>query len=379
MKVLFCGRLDLLKVLGGDTVQVLETKRALERKGLSIDICEEAIPDVRGYDLVHLFNTQFPEIGLPQIRAIKDAGKPVALSTIYWSMDEVFKSADFLRHELVIKIIPRIASLRPEILGPAVMKLGGLRSGVRAMIRELLDRADVLLPNSVAELEILARVFDYPMARAKSQIVINAVKPIPQQVPLSEASKEKLDRLPCEFVMEAARIEAVKGQLQLLRGTARHCPSLPIVFVGAARASTYTEEVFRTMRGREVFHVDVVPHDELPHFYRRARVHALPSLRESPGLSSLEAAACGSNCVVGVHAPVQEYFGTDAWVCDPNDADSIGKAVAAAWGAPKNANLGARVRGELTWDRAADQTLEAYRRILPQAELFKVAGQAQKD
>lgn len=365
MRVLFCSRLDLLDVIGGDTVQVIETKRALEHLGLHIDVCTIAEPDVSSYDVVHLFNTQFPDVGLPQIRHVKKAGKPIALSTIYWERDPTFASHDVLRYDAFGKLVNRIGPFHPASIGRALHMLENFRMDTSKKIRTMLEIADVLLPNSVAELEILVSTFNYPMARSKATVVVNAVKPMSENPSLSEESKAKLLALPERFVMEAARIEPVKGQLQLLRATKLWCPEVPIVFVGGARKSPYVDAVREEMgRRSNVFHLDVIPHDELPPFYTRAGLHVLPSLRESPGLSTLEAAVYGCNCVVGIHAPVQEYFGTDAWVCDPGDVDSIGRAVKAAWAAPLNPALGRRVREEFTWTRAAEQTLGAYDQLL---------------
>jgi len=366
MKVLFCSRLDILKVLGGDTIQILETKAALERRGLEIDIGTVAEPDVRGYDLVHIFNTQFPILGLPQLRAVKRQGCKVALSTIYWDLDALFRSRDYLTFDCKLWV--------PAYLGAGTVRgLGQLRqiyfehrTKFRHMIRQMLVEADALLPNSVAELEILVHHMDYDMARAKAFVVPNAVKPPSSEVQLSDKSQALLASLPERYVMEAARIETVKGQLQLLRAATKWCPDLPLVFVGGhAEPSPYFDEFERERRKHGNAHyLAIVPHDELPAFYARAKVHALPSLRESPGLSTLEAALAGANCVVGVHAPVQEYFGNDAWVCDPEDIDSIGQAIKAAWTSPHHARLRERIQREFTWDRAAEETLRVYELVL---------------
>jgi glycosyltransferase involved in cell wall biosynthesis len=366
MKVLFCSRLDILKVLGGDTIQILETKAALERRGLRIDIGTEAEPDVSGYDLVHIFNTQFPALGLPQLRAVHRQGCKVALSTVYWDIDAVFRSRDYLMFDQKIGMLSHLGSTAVRGLGQLMQLYFELRTSYRHMIRQMLVEADALLPNSVAELEILVHQMDYTMARAKAFIIPNAVKPTPTDAKLSDKSKTLLESLPDRYVMEAARIESVKGQLPLLRATAKWCPDIPLVFVGGhATPSGYFDEFERECRRHgNARYLGIVPHEELPAFYARAKVHALPSLRESPGLATLEAALAGANCVVGVHAPVQEYFGCDAWVCDPDDVDSIGQAVRSAWTSPNHARMRERIQRELTWDRAAQETLRAYEFIL---------------
>lgn len=364
MKVLFTGRLDVLKVLGGDTVQILQTKAALERRGLTIDVAEVVEPDVRGYDLVHIFNTQFPDVGLPQLRWVKKNGCPVVVSTIYWDLKAVYANADVLQYDVRGRLA-RLGTYAPALAGRLVTLLRDAGSKFRNKVREMLIGADALLPNSVAELEIVINDFDYPMARSKSFIVPNAVNPTPDNPPLSPANAALLASLPERYVMEAARVETVKGQLQLLRAMDKWCPELPVVFVGGRHPSPY-EAAFSAQLARRANarHVGIIPYDELPHFYARAKVHALPSLRESPGLASLEAALAGSNCVVGIHAPVQEYFGQDAWTCDPDDVDSVGRAVRRAWDAPPNQSLRKRLLRDFTWERAAEETLRAYDHVL---------------
>ncbi len=366
MRVLFCGRLDILEVLGGDTIQILETKAALERRGLQIDIGTVPEPDTQGYDLVHIFNTQFPALGLPQLRAVKRQGCPVALSPVYWDMDAVHRSPDVLAFDHGTRFV--------HTLGPAARRLHSyylqmrfeLHTPIRRQIRQMLLEADALLPNSVAELEILVHQFEYTQARSKAFIVPNAVRENAGEAALSEKSAQLLAGLPDRYILEAARVESVKGQLQLLRASVKWCPGVPLVFVGGhAPNSRYFDEFERQCREHGNAHyLGIIPHEEMPAFYARAKVHALPSLRESPGLATLEAALAGANCVVGIHAPVQEYFRSDAWVCDPEDIDSLGRALQAAWEAPNQAGMRERIRRDFTWDRAADETLRAYEFVL---------------
>lgn len=353
-----------MTVYGGDTVQVLQTKAALEELGLTIELQHEQFPDVRGYDLVHIFNTQFAYFGSKQLAHVKRQGCPVALSTIYWNMLSALQSPDFLRYE-IRQDVGTLSRHTPRLSGRLLRDGRDLITGYKKKISGMLTAADVLLPNSVAELEILVHEFGYPQARSKAFIVANAVRPAAPSSTLSEVARAALARLPEKFVMEAARVESVKGQLPMLRSTAKWCPDLPLVFVGGHRPENRYWQEFERLRAqrKNVHYINVLPHEDLPAFYARAKVHALPSFRESPGLSTLEAALCGSNCVVGVESPIQEYFGNDVWVCDPMDEDSIGKAIVAAWNAPARPGLRERVAG-FTWERAAHETLAAYNFVM---------------
>jgi glycosyltransferase involved in cell wall biosynthesis len=99
-------------------------------------------------------------------------------------------------------------------------------------------------------------------------------------------------------------------------------------------------------------------------YYRRAQVHVLPSLRESPGLVTLEAAMYETNCVVSSHGPITEYFGQDVWCCEPIDIHSIQTAILSAWNAPINNNLKEKIQKRFTWKEAARVTLDAYKNVL---------------
>ena len=96
-------------------------------------------------------------------------------------------------------------------------------------------------------------------------------------------------------------------------------------------------------------------------------MHLLPSLFESPGLSSLEAALLDCSIVVGNLAFESEYFQDGAYYCDPCDAFSIRRAVQTAWDehdvtAHRRKVLADRIRKDYTWHHAAEATLRAYKR-----------------
>jgi len=337
---------------------MVETRRALERLGIDVEVDLSPDPDVRAFDFVHVFNIQNPADGLTRIRTARRAGKPVALSTIYWDVRPLHsmpETAQYHRSALV----RAAARISPKL---ALGVLNARRaSRVSRAAREMAELSDVLLPNSVAELEILIAQLDYPEARAKACVVVNGVSMAsPQPAPHVE---RLLRELPAEYVLEVGRIEPCKGQIRLVRAL-ESAPELPIVIIGAGSDSSYGRDLDQAARQRgNTFIVGPVPHAQLPTFYERARVHALPSMRESPGLVTMEAAHHGANCVVGIHAPVQEYFGSLAWVCDPTAEDSIRAAVTGAWRAPRDGALGRRVRDTFSWDVAAGQTRDAYLRV----------------
>lgn len=361
MKVLFQNWRDLSAQWGGDTTQLVETKNALALLGVEVDISAEQTPDLSGYDLVHVFNIQRADYSLAQVLNAKRQGVPVLVSTIYWDMRHILASNEYFEYVTnpEARLLGKISPCLPRLYINA--RTYPRRHRTCEFGRRMLAEADLLLPNSYAEMEILALLFKMPEVRAKSAIVPNAVR---AELSEGEPSIEGFSDLPPRCVLEAGTYDPVKGQLHLIRAMMDR-PEIPLVFVGNNLNSPYGDACRKLGKSRgNTFFFPHVSHEEMGGFYRRAKVHALPSLRESPGLSTLEAAMYGANCVVSFHGPILEYFGTDAWVCDPTDDLSIRRAVLDSWLAEPNTGLAERIKASFTWEHAAAATFEAYKRVL---------------
>jgi glycosyltransferase involved in cell wall biosynthesis len=107
-----------------------------------------------------------------------------------------------------------------------------------------------------------------------------------------------------------------------------------------------------------------IAQEELVQYYRRAKVHILPSWFETTGLSSLEAAVMGCNVVITDRGDAKEYFNQDACYCDPASPESIYRAVETASLRSTNETLQNKILTHYTWKVAAEKTMEAYRAVL---------------
>lgn len=58
VRVLFQNRADAFKHWGGDTTQMVKTKKYPERLGSHVDVNLTANPDVGTYDIIDVFNIQ---------------------------------------------------------------------------------------------------------------------------------------------------------------------------------------------------------------------------------------------------------------------------------------------------------------------------------
>jgi glycosyltransferase involved in cell wall biosynthesis len=111
-----------------------------------------------------------------------------------------------------------------------------------------------------------------------------------------------------------------------------------------------------------------VADDDLPAVYAGATVFAFPSVYEGFGLPVLEAMACAAPVVCSDAASLPEAAGDAAVMFDPEDVEAIRAVLQRVLG---DAGLrdDLRVRGlqqaaRFSWERAADETLALYRRLM---------------
>ncbi|GFO59668.1 glycosyl transferase [Geomonas silvestris] len=369
--MLLQSRTTLFSVPGGDTVQMRQTAAALERAGCHATISTELEPDLTGYDLVHLFNLTRPQELYLQARNARRRGRALVLSPIYVSYRDYERCArggvaGWLARRLgpgkveYLKILAR--ALRNSELNRGTAHL--LLKGYGTLQRRVVELAGVLLPNSESE---MARArLDLPYLRLKPYVVVpNAVDHELFGPPPVGAAPNGEDR---RCVLSVARIDGLKGQLTLVRAM-KGLP-WPLVLIGkpAPNHLAYFEQVKREA-GPNVRIIGELNHAGLPPYYRAAKVHVLASWMETTGLSSLEAGAQGCNLVITDRGDTREYFGDQAYYCEPGSVASLREAIIKAYEAPSDPLLSERILEHYTWDRAAQRTLEGYRLALDQGGL----------
>ncbi|NOY23681.1 MAG: glycosyltransferase family 4 protein [Acidobacteria bacterium] len=251
---------------------------------------------------------------------------------------------------------------RAKVLGRAVKNAEFHAGTWRKLIfgsfrlqKVLLDRVDMLLPNSLSEMRRLCRYFGLDMEEKKWIVVENGVDP--KLFCLKNIISHR------EGVLCVARVEGLKNQLNLVRAMNGLPWTLTLIGAVAPNHNSYLSRVLGEA-DENVRYLGQVPQSELPPIYQRERVHVLPSWFETTGLSGLEAAAMGCNIVIAKRGDVTEYFRDMASYCEPDNVDSIREAVRHAYEEPVDAALRERILDNCTWEKAAEKTLQAYKRVL---------------
>ena len=338
---------------GGLYEQFQQTATALQKQGAEIvfGTADRAAPD----DIVHIFDA--PDIfgALEQFLHARARHAHVVVSPIYWNPTR------FL-HEGLAGV--------DEPSGDAAELERAVRTAHRqaeqAARRVLFCFADALLPQTVREATLLTH--DFGAARARMVITPNGIDPLFTQT--YSAEKFYQQHGVRDFVLCAARMDALKNQLRLIQ--ALHQETLTLVLIGKAESDAYAAQCRQAAsdaRARILF-IPALPREELVYAYAAARVYALVSWYDVAPIAALEAAAMGCNIALTQESGGSDYFGHDAWYCDPGDIGSIRNAVRAAYDAPRTNILRERIVRECTWERAAEHTRRGYELALTHPQTF---------
>ena len=369
MKVLMLSRDDVFTVPGGDSIQMVGTKKELDKLEVQVQVgADYRATNFRDFDILHVFNWEQLGSVLSACESSNNRELPIVLSTIFW-----FHTGHWYDDAVARKQAWKIAN---TLLGSPRSRAvyekwqqAKFRYGERGQnFRRQLSATAQILPNSLIEklhLEVVLGLKGHLQRRCT--IVPNGVdRELYDPLPAPNEKFWKEYRLE-DFVLEVARIQSAKNQLGLLEALSD--TTFPIVFIGqpSPYEKDYVECCYDRAKQRgNVYFIEPKSSQELAGIYPLAAVHVLPSWRETPGLASLEAASAGCRIVTTSIGSTREYFGDEAWYCDPRDTSSIRKAVLAALESPPSEKLRSTVLDRFTWGAAAKKTLEAYHRVLDQ-------------
>jgi glycosyltransferase involved in cell wall biosynthesis len=324
---------------------------ALVARGVEADVVETTTPDAHGYDVAHVFGLFEPDVAEAQIDAIRRTRTPLVVSPIVWDRTALFALAPRLAHALAARD-PREAMHRIERLRAREDRYvrapgrGALRWIERQ--RALLRRCDVVLPASEIEAFACANHF-----RAADRPYVVA----PYGV---DGDAFEIERPAVRTgVVCIGRVEPLKNQAMLLFSL--RDLDVDVTVVGRHYDAGYAALCRRWATPRTRF-VEHLPQAELQELIGACAVHALPSWADLPGLVSLEAAALGAQVVAGTQGSEREYLGPDVRYVDPLDPEGIRAAVTSALERPPRERgdaLDRRLRA-LSWERHAEQTIDAY-------------------
>ena len=359
LRIAMQNRPNTLEAPGGDTVVMQNLKRELEKMGMQVDF-QFKLEELSQYDIVHIYNFVLPEmIKLYVDNALKQ-NKPSVITPMYedWPkfQSQSFKSY-YVFKEYIEKGQPK--DLFEQIAAP----LKRLKPHLRADNSYNVRMTGGITPSGHREAERIRE--DYPFARNIVPVYLGCDIIESDVGPDLFYQKTGLK----DFVLCVARAETKKNELMLLK--ALEDDDIPIVFAigDFTYQGPYLELCQKFKRRGKTIFLDRLSDEMLVSVYKAAKVHALPSWYELPGMVSVEAAHYDCNVVASTWGTIEDYLGDFGYYCEPGDPEDIRRAVIEALNDPVNPAQKEHVK-QFTWKRSAELTLEAYQKAIDDHRSF---------
>lgn len=341
MKVLFNTQPIMFQVMGGLQIQMLQTKEHLEKLGVNVKLFDPFHDKLEDFDILHTFGSYSYET-VPITKTAKEKGIPIVISPVNWVFSFWGRLINFGTKLVSVFRNSYVTSL----MNPA---------------KYLFAVADIILPNSELEAEHLIRQFN--IDRKKMFAVPNGV----ERRFLHGDPNMFIRRYDIkDFVLFVGVIS--KGRKNVLRLIkAMNNTDIPLVIIGTPMPSgSHYYNICKKGANDNIHFLGHIDHDSevLASAYSAAKVFALPSWAETPGIATLEAGLAGCNIVITNRGSTTEYFKNFATYCNPGSVKSIRNAIIEAYNRERSEELRNHILENYTWDIVAKKTLEAYELIV---------------
>ena len=241
-------------------------------------------------------------------------------------------------------------------------------------------QADLIMTVSEASRQGISSRFGIP--RQRMAVVSEAADPVFKRVPHDAKMQDVLQRLglrQSKFLLYVGGISPHKNIAALVNAFAElrrdgSYADYKLVLVGDYRGDVFYSAYDELRRqsealglGEAIVFAGYVEDADLVYVYNAAEVFILPSLWEGFGLPVVEAMACGTPVVVSGCGALPEIVGSAGLLFDPQRPEELHALLRRVLG---DADLRAQLRhrglqraAEFSWERAARDTLAAFRRV----------------
>jgi len=299
---------------------------------------------LEGFDIYHCFGLSPDNAGI--VKLAKNKGLNYVCSPVYWEPWELSRHTQSWTRRLMSRAVHAVArNFRSYEWMHSV-----------APGQFLLDSADSILPNSLAEVDSLKR--NFIIDNRKVRVIPNGVEPT-----FSDGNEiEFKSRYGYEdFILYVGRIEPRKNLVRLAE--AADALGMELVLIGSSAGNdAYLERCVSRNRGR-THHIGTIDHKSsmLKSAYKSASVFVLPSWFETPGISAMEAAVSGCPVVVTSRGSTREYFGEYVEYCDPASVSSICAAIENASTKENVGKLRDSILDNYSWQRIGEMIVNTYK------------------
>jgi glycosyltransferase involved in cell wall biosynthesis len=335
MRVLI-GSYPAVTILGGGIhTQATSLRRELVKLGHEVELFETwKNYDLKAWDWFYLVGAHVGTVHLA--RAVKNLGVKLAVSPVFFSR----------RKGTTLGWKTAWNELWAEVGGSAAEA---------GYTKEICGLADLVLPNTRAEAELVSQGFGVPADKVK--LVPNG------------CDRRFLDARPDAFVRERGKRDFVLyvGHMGLGRKNLRVLIQAmqrierPLVIIANVLDNDYARQCREAAKQvKDCLFISALPQDSemLASAYAACDTFCLPSRFETPGLAALEAGLAGAKIVISRYGGTREYFGDMARYVEPGDRAGLREALQASLAAPKDSRLKEHIRRNYLWSHAAQRFAE---------------------
>jgi glycosyltransferase involved in cell wall biosynthesis len=337
MKVLF-GSFSAITVLGGGVeVQMRSLARELARLGHEVEFFDPwKRYDLKQYTFFHLFGSHVGTYHLG--RSIHGLGMRLIVTPVFYS-----------RHNPA-----RVATAVG--IAAKVRQRGGFWTE-HMFCKELCEMAELVLPDTRDEMEMLTRGFGVPAT--KMHELPNGV-----EERFANASPDLFvqEHGLRDFVLYVGHVGPARKNVFPMLKTVKEL-GVPTVLIGPVSETGYANQCMKLVA--ETPNIKVIPgltpdSPLLESAYAACDTFVLPSLYETPGLAALEAGLAGAKVCITRYGGTREYFKDYATYLEPASEDSVRNAIKEALAREKDSRLSDHIRENYLWSRAGETLAAIY-------------------
>jgi glycosyltransferase involved in cell wall biosynthesis len=223
--------------------------------------------------------------------------------------------------------------------------------------KELCEMAELVLPDTKDEMEMLARGFAVP--RDKMRELPNGVEERFANASPDLFVKEYGLK---DFVLYVGHIGPARKNVYPMLKAVKEL-GVQAVLIGPVSETGYANQCMKLVA--ESSNIKVIPglapeSPLLESAYATCDTFVLPSLYETPGLAALEAGLAGAKVCITRYGGTQEYFKDFATYLEPASDDSIRNAIKQTLAREKDSHLRDHIRANYLWSRAGETLSEIY-------------------
>jgi len=338
MRVLF-GSFSAITVLGGGVeVQMRSLARELAKLGVEVELFDPwKRYDLKDFAFFHLFGSHVGTYHLG--RSMHGLGMKLVVTPVFYS-----------RHSPA-----RVATAIG--LAGKVRQRGGFWTE-HMFCKELCDMAELVLPDTMDEMDMLAKGFG--VTQTKMHELPNGVEERFANATPDLFVKEYGLR---DFVLYVGHVgPARKNVFPMLK--AAKALNVPTVLIGPVSETGYANQCMKLVADSP--NIKVIPglapdSPLLESAYAACDTFILPSLYETPGLAALEAGLAGAKVCITRYGGTQEYFADLAAYLEPASEESIRNAIEQTLARKKDSALRERIMKNYLWPRAGETLAQIYR------------------